>query len=82
MTLRKKAFGALAATTLVFGLAACGDSDSGNGDSANGGGDGNGGGDNYVTANGYEPQNPLIPSNTNEVGGGNIVDLIYSGLVF
>lgn len=80
MTLSKKTFGALAATTLVFGLAACSDSDSGS-DSATGG-DGSGAGDNYVLANSTEPQNPLIPSNTNEVGGGNIVDLIYSGLVY
>lgn len=29
---------------------------------------------------GNEPQNPLIPSNTNEVGGGNIIDLLFAGL--
>lgn len=34
-----------------------------------------------VTANGTEPQNPLVPSNTNEVGGGKIVDLLFAGLV-
>lgn len=34
-----------------------------------------------VVANGSEPQNPLIPTNTNETGGGKIVDLIYAGLV-
>ena len=34
-----------------------------------------------VLANGTEPQNPLVPSNTNEVGGGRIVDLVFSGLV-
>ena len=37
--------------------------------------------DGVVLANGTEPQNPLVPSNTNEVGGGRIVDLVFSGLV-
>ncbi|MFH5824342.1 ABC transporter substrate-binding protein [Georgenia sp. AZ-5] len=35
-----------------------------------------------VVANGNEPQNPLIPTNTNEVGGGKIVDLVFEGLVY
>ena len=35
-----------------------------------------------VTANGTEPQNPLIPTNTNEVGGGRILDMIFAGLVY
>ncbi|MCU1544861.1 MAG: transporter substrate-binding protein [Microbacteriaceae bacterium] len=35
-----------------------------------------------ITANGSEPQNPLIPTNTNEVGGGKILDSIFSGLVY
>jgi oligopeptide transport system substrate-binding protein len=30
---------------------------------------------------GSEPQNPLIPTSTNEVGGGAILDLIFAGLV-
>lgn len=37
--------------------------------------------DGVVLANGTEPQNPLVPSNTNEVGGGRIVDLLFAGLV-
>ncbi|AJK68500.1 peptide ABC transporter substrate-binding protein [Corynebacterium marinum] len=74
MALTKKTISLLATTTLAFGLVSCSDS----GDGASGGD----GGGNYVLANGTEPQNPLIPSNTNEVGGGNIVDLIYSGLVY
>ncbi|RLV56853.1 ABC transporter substrate-binding protein [Aeromicrobium phragmitis] len=51
-------------------LAACGGGDGG-GDNA----------DNVITSNSIEPQNPLVPSNTNEVGGGNIIDLIFAGLV-
>jgi oligopeptide transport system substrate-binding protein len=57
----------LAAVALVIGLAsACG-----------GGGDG---GD-YVRVNGGEPQNPLIPTNTNENYGGRIVDRLFAGLM-
>ncbi|MDO4243273.1 MAG: ABC transporter substrate-binding protein [Actinomyces sp.] len=37
--------------------------------------------DGIVFANGTEPQNPLVPSNTNEVGGGRVVDLLFEGLV-
>ncbi|MDO4259437.1 MAG: ABC transporter substrate-binding protein [Actinomycetaceae bacterium] len=34
-----------------------------------------------ITANGSEPQNPLIPGNTSETGGGRVVDLLFSRLV-
>ncbi|MBC2681072.1 peptide ABC transporter substrate-binding protein [Corynebacterium anserum] len=68
MTLKKTAV-TVSAIALALGLAACG------GDSGNGGGAG------LITAWGLEPQNPLIPANTNETGGGRILDLIYSGLV-
>ncbi|MCO1339649.1 ABC transporter substrate-binding protein [Kocuria polaris] len=48
------------------------------------GGSGNGGGgtaaDAVVTAHNTEPQNGLIPTSTNEVGGGRVVDLLYQGL--
>lgn len=80
MHLRKPA-ALLAAGVLGLGLVACSDSGSGDG-GQDGAAGGDGGGDNYVTSMGTEPQNPLIPANTNEVGGGNIVDLIYSGLVY
>ena len=35
-----------------------------------------------ISANGSEPQNPLIPTNTNETGGGKILDSIFAGLVY
>ena len=35
-----------------------------------------------ITTNGTEPQNPLVPTNTNEVGGGKILDAIFAGLVY
>ncbi len=47
-----------------------------------GGGDNGGGGSNLVVANGSEPQNPLVPTNTNEVGGGRIIDSLFAGLVY
>ncbi|MCT1425874.1 ABC transporter substrate-binding protein [Corynebacterium sanguinis] len=73
----KKVTSVAAASALALGLAACG-SESGSGsNNAQGGG-----GDNYVLANGSEPQNPLIPGNTNETGGGRIVENIFSGLVY
>lgn len=35
-----------------------------------------------ITANGSEPQNPLVPTNTNETGGGKILDAIFAGLEY
>lgn len=35
-----------------------------------------------VTAYGSEPQNPLIPTNTNETGGGKVLTEIFAGLVY
>ncbi|MFF2369796.1 ABC transporter substrate-binding protein [Agromyces sp. NPDC058110] len=35
-----------------------------------------------ISTNGNEPQNPLVPTNTNEVGGGKILDSIFAGLVY
>jgi oligopeptide transport system substrate-binding protein len=34
-----------------------------------------------VIVNGGEPQNPLIPTNTNETNGGRIIDRLFAGLV-
>ncbi len=51
-------------------LAACG-----------GGGDDSGDGDNIITVYGTNPQNPLIPTATNEVGGGDPLRNLFSGLV-
>lgn len=36
---------------------------------------------NYVYALSSEPQNPLVPANTNETNGGRVIDLLFSGLV-
>ncbi|PPI05720.1 ABC transporter substrate-binding protein, partial [Rathayibacter sp. AY1D2] len=77
MNIRRYGFGALAlvaASTLV--LAGC--------SSSNDSGGGASGGDAaaIISTNGSEPQNPLIPTNTNEVGGGKILDEIFAGLVY
>ena len=37
--------------------------------------------DAVITARSTEPQNPLVPQATNEVGGGNVIDLLYAGLI-
>ena len=56
----------LAALLVAVMVAGCGDGKS------------NGG---LVTANAGEPQNPLIPTNTNENNGGRIVDRLFAGLM-
>ncbi|WIK64102.1 peptide ABC transporter substrate-binding protein [Gleimia hominis] len=73
-----KRMAALAATAaLALTTAACGSGgDNESGDS------GATGGSNYVTLNGTEPQSLLIPSATNEVGGGRIIDMVFAGLVY
>ncbi len=58
-------------------LAACG----GNDDEGSGGGE-SGGSGGAVVVNGTEPQNPLVPTNTNEVGGGRLLDSLWAGLVY
>jgi len=45
-------------------------------------GDSSGSSTAIITANGSEPENPLIPTNTNEVGGGKILDAIFAGLAY
>ncbi|MDY6049528.1 MAG: ABC transporter substrate-binding protein [Corynebacterium sp.] len=70
----KKTLALVSAALLSVGLVSC----SSSGDNAGG----TDSGSNYVLANGSEPQNPLIPSNTNETGGGRIVQMIYSGLMY
>jgi oligopeptide transport system substrate-binding protein len=60
--------GLAAAASLV--LAACG-----------GGSGGGSGTSSVITVYGTNPQNPLIPTATNEVGGGDPIDNMFSGLV-
>ena len=61
----------IAASALALSGCASGSTDTSSGDSAA-----------VITANGSEPQNPLIPTNTNETGGGKILDSIFAGLEY
>jgi len=71
---QRKALGALSlAAVAALALTACGGGSSSGDDKA--------ASDAVITTNGTEPQNTLIPTNTTEVGGGKIVDLVFSGLV-
>ena len=70
----KRILALVSAAALTLTLSACGGSGSG----SNAGGDGA----QVVTANISEPQNPLIPSATNEVGGGRVLTNINAGLVY
>ncbi|WP_245745674.1 peptide ABC transporter substrate-binding protein [Nocardia altamirensis] len=44
--------------------------------------DGGGATEGVVTANGGEPQHPLVPTNTNENLGGRVVDRLFAGLKY
>ncbi|MHC6175955.1 peptide ABC transporter substrate-binding protein [Glutamicibacter sp. X7] len=60
---------------LALTLTACGGGNEAGGNG--GGGDTN----KVITANTTEPQHGLLPANTNEVGGGRVMDMIFTGLV-
>lgn len=75
----KRMFKYVAALSIgALALTACGGGGDNGGDTEGGG---NGDGEMVINAHGTEPQNPLVPTNTNEVGGGHIVDAIFAGLV-
>ncbi|MCR2784437.1 MULTISPECIES: ABC transporter substrate-binding protein [unclassified Microbacterium] len=78
MKRNKTAFAGLALLTVgALALAGCASGDSGDAEET---GDA-GASDAIITTNGTEPENPLIPTMTNEVGGGQILDAIFAGLV-
>ncbi|WP_435741543.1 peptide ABC transporter substrate-binding protein [Nocardioides sp. SYSU DS0663] len=70
---------ALASSTifLAASLAACGGDDGGSG-SENNGGDQAGG---EITVRGCNPENPLVPGNTAETCGGNVLDVTTAKLI-
>lgn len=63
------------AAALALALSACGGG-SGTGDNSQASSDPN----KVITAYSNEPQNPLLPANTNEVYGGRVVDQLFAGL--
>ncbi len=75
---------ALAGTALfaIGALALAGCASGGGNDSDGGSAAGEANPDAIITTNGSEPENPLIPTNTNEVGGGKILDEIFAGLIY
>lgn len=66
----KAAMAAVACGAMLLPLAACG-----------GQGSASGADDNIIKVYGCEPQNPLIPTDTNEVCGGNPETLLFSELI-
>ncbi|KAB1907612.1 ABC transporter substrate-binding protein [Micromonospora sp. AMSO31t] len=75
MRVSKRASGALAVGA-ALALVASGCS-SGNDD----GGDASASKDGAIVIDGTQPENPLVPANTTETGGGKIIDWVWSGLV-
>jgi len=73
LTRRTRLAGVALLAVASLTLAACG----------SGGGDGDSGAttDAIINVDGSEPQNPLIPTATNETGGGNVIDLLFAGLI-
>ncbi|MFJ3303126.1 ABC transporter substrate-binding protein [Streptomyces sp. NPDC086549] len=61
---------AVGVTAVTLAATACG----------GGGGSGGGGADGVLSSSWGDPQNPLEPSNTNEVQGGKVLDMIFRGL--
>jgi len=73
-TRTSKALGIVAIAALALtGCGAGGGTTEGSGDSA---GDPN----KVITAYNSEPQNPLLPANTNETNGGRVINLLFEGL--
>ena len=69
-----KALGMVAIAALA--LTGCGASGSATGSGSTGGDTSK-----VILADGSEPQRPLMPADTNEVGGGKVIDMIFAGLV-
>lgn len=73
-TRTSKALGMVAIAALA--LTGCGAGGGSNGGASQSAGDPN----KVITAYSNEPQNPLLPANTNEVYGGRVVELLFEGL--
>ncbi|MEH0938998.1 peptide ABC transporter substrate-binding protein [Micromonospora psammae] len=75
MRVSKRATGALAVGVAAALVAT--------GCSSSEGGDGNAAAtkDGAISVHGVQPENPLVPANTTETGGGKIIDVLWTGLV-
>ena len=78
----RAARGLVAASAAALLLTACSGSSSNTASSTSGASSASGAGKGNVVAWSSEPQNPLIPANTNETGGTKIIDSIDAGLVY
>ena len=65
---------------MAVALSSCGGGDGGSSDEQ-GSGDPNKTKDAVITVFGSEPERPLVPGDTNETGGGKIVDALFTGLM-
>jgi oligopeptide transport system substrate-binding protein len=74
---RKRMRASAVLLTLALGAAACGGDGGGDGDTGDNEGQSGGTFSMYIA----EPENPLIPSNTSETEGGQVVDALFTGLV-
>ncbi|HWJ65443.1 MAG TPA: ABC transporter substrate-binding protein [Nocardioides sp.] len=70
MRVTTRALGAVTASVLALGLAACGEDDGAGG-----------GGDDAITVRGCNPENPLITLNTAETCGGDVLDVTTAKLI-
>lgn len=68
--MRKRRLAAFVAVPLTVGLLASGC-----------GGGGSTTEEGFISVNSTEPQNPLVPANTTETGGGNVLEAMFTGLV-
>lgn len=73
--MRKSRRKGMMAVPVAVALMAAGCSSSGSSESATGTSDA------AIVIDGTQPENPLIPGNTNETGGGKVVDALFTGLV-
>ena len=76
ITGKHMAMATAAALSVAMLLSGCGSTGK-----AGGSGSGSGTASTVISVSASEPQNPLIPGNTNETGGGNVIDMLFSGLV-
>ena len=78
----RAARGLVAASAAALLLTACSGNSGSSSSSSSSGSSASGVGKGIVTANAEEPQNPLIPMNTNESGGTKVINSIDAGLVY
>lgn len=81
MRARSRAMVAATFTSVALLASACGGGGSTPDPQAPGSGGSAGGGGGEITVNGCTPENPLVPGNTSEVCGGNVLDVFVSKLV-